>query len=208
MALFRPNASAVLLCILIGFCNIATARYIQPDPVGLEGGINPYAYVDGNPLIQIDPRGLMSLRFDPVQRVLVVDPEVKGRRPYTIPASSGSTECGCSPSAQDRGPIPSGLYNLDTSQLSNPGRVGDLLRNLRGDWGDWRVPLTPAPGTVTYGRSGFFLHGGSYPGSAGCIDVGGGIFGNDLTDQLLKDLLNDPDGRVPVNVTWPSLRVR
>jgi hypothetical protein len=28
------------------------------------------------------------------------------------------------------------------------------------------------PETQTHGRSGFFVHGGDTPGSAGCIDVG------------------------------------
>lgn len=38
-------------------------------------------------------------------------------------------------------------------------------------WGDHRVALKPADGTNTYGRSGFFIHGGAIPGSAGCIDL-------------------------------------
>ncbi len=107
----------------------------------------------------------------------------------SIPASSGNGDCmnnsslACQATSWE-GAIPMGTYTIFSSEISNPGVLGFIARSITGDWGSWRVPLHPNAGTNTYGRSGFFIHGGSNQGSAGCIDVGGGQFGSNQTDTL------------------------
>lgn len=48
------------------YYNPELGRYMEPDPIGLEGGSNPYVYAENNPISNIDPSGLNSsnTRFD------------------------------------------------------------------------------------------------------------------------------------------------
>ena len=51
------------------YYNPKTGRYITADPIGLAGGMNLYAYADGNPVNAVDLEGLY--RSPEMMRILV-----------------------------------------------------------------------------------------------------------------------------------------
>lgn len=42
------------------YYDLAARRFVAEDPIGYAGGMNPYAYVDGNPVDARDPSGLIT----------------------------------------------------------------------------------------------------------------------------------------------------
>jgi hypothetical protein len=56
----------------------AVGRYIQSDPIGLDGGINTFAYVNGNPLINIDEEGKLYSKMCGRCRVTYDSDQFKG----------------------------------------------------------------------------------------------------------------------------------
>lgn len=85
-----------------------------------------------------------------------------------------------------QGPIPEGAYWVQPSQLWRNNWVKSMIRTPRSAWGNYRLTIHPYPATKTHGRGGFFIHGGSVPGSAGCIDLTAHMdrFVADLTHEL------------------------
>jgi RHS repeat-associated protein len=155
--------------------------------------------------------GVTQIRFNVAAGILSVNPGRPDSQPYEIRATSGNGACINKPECEcieNVGPIPRGSYTINVDKLSNPGLLVKIWRNMPkfvnkygGDWGSWLVPLSRTEGNpACANRSGFYLHGGMFDGSAGCIDIGGGIAGNETTNKVVTDLILDSDRNIPVLV--------
>lgn len=69
---------------------------------------------------------------------------------------------------EDAGPIPEGIYWVSPSELTF---MWNFL--LWSSWGLRFLPIHPFDSTHSWGRGRFRIHGGSTPGTMGCIDIAG-----------------------------------
>ena len=148
----------------------SSGRLIPPGSViNVQGSV---------PLVKLDP--VDYLRFDGSELCWM-----KGIHQHRCwRAVSGRT--GYQSSSHQRtvgmGPLPEGAWHVRQSRYQfigsrNPAEqlAGEFGRTAwpggESAWGRHRIWLDPMRGTNTYSRSGFSIHGGDDPGSAGCIDM-------------------------------------
>ncbi len=121
---------------------------------------------------------------------------MSGRKGYNFPEYQ---------SMKGIGPLPQGKYDLKKANAQSYENIGieDKMLGMirRGTWpggkkawGEHRIWLTPQKDTNTLGRNRFSVHGGSEFGSAGCIDLAGGMnaFMQDfvkITNETGRDLI-------------------
>ncbi|NVK41086.1 MAG: RHS repeat protein [Oceanospirillaceae bacterium] len=73
----------------------ATGRYIESDPIGLEGGLNTYVYVFSNPLAYMDPFGLEGGFFQGVDKSILrrttpwIPKSIFGKAMMDVPRMAG-----------------------------------------------------------------------------------------------------------------------
>ncbi len=79
-------------------------RYIQADPIGLEGGWNRFLYVDADPLSYVDPDGLVRRIRDPLDLMPL---EGNGGAGLSSGGSGGARPANFSPPGSGR----SGAFN-------------------------------------------------------------------------------------------------
>jgi RHS repeat-associated protein len=111
-------------------------RFISEDPIGIEGGVNPFAYVENDPANASDPEGLCPKRLDMGYEVQVIGPgpsapgyqaEIRSRTIWFLVKRSG--EC-----CQQRSIECTYALVRNYQRRTRPFTAGHF-----GAWGPWTI---------------------------------------------------------------------
>jgi RHS repeat-associated protein len=158
--------------------NPTIARYVQADPIGIDEGNNQlYTYVANNPLLKIDPKGLLaSCSYSIARQVITCTGGCN--RSVSCNAEAGDNQL--SHQYDENGPLPVGTYTMDPPGHRRPG------------WSH----VYPVNGTDTRGRRGFAIHTGSI--STGCILIRNSACHRDLMNLLSREASSTSAGTLTV----------
>jgi len=167
------------------YYNPQTGRYITPDPIGLEGGINLFVYVWNNPLNQIDPLGLEALikcvRCGQKGAMVckIIEDGIQTNYIITNRGKNSSSRTPGDPYGE-YGPLHPGLYDMPNAYSPYFGRIVPSPTNV----GIPGYVLTPM-GQL---RKGLRYHASSDSTwySEGCVTLGPGTRGGFIEYQIRR----------------------
>ncbi|MCC4592559.1 hypothetical protein LL974_15585 [Xanthomonas campestris pv. cannae] len=128
-----------------------TGRYVQSDPIGLQGGVATYSYGGSNVLASIDPLGLINDNQLPSQQQIQAETEYSRQRQKSMSQLTQTyqemlkknvrgTDQFFHCLAACRAAKASGNPQLVLDQMQNK-EIRDFVLNLAGKYGDKKLPI-------------------------------------------------------------------